>query len=192
MVKYFLAAFLLCSFTLIYAQETQDTSRSGFVFGSSFGAAVSFNKFPGKTENCGGVALDLKLGYMINPDLAILLTTNTSSYDYEGTGRARQRDFGVLAPAVQYWLNNKFWILGGIGLGGDAPIFWDIKNPKENKEETKYYNGFGAVAAFGYEVYQDDGFVLDVKLKLTYRNVDLQEGNTTGLSTAILFGVNFY
>lgn len=139
-----------------------------------------------------GFALDAKLGYLINPDFALLLTTNVSVYDYSGFGRNRKRDFGVLAPAVQYWLNDQFWILGGVGLGGDNPVFWDIRNPDNDPLETKYYPGLGIVSAVGYEIYQRKSFAIDLKAKITYRNVRLQEGKTNGVSFAFLLGVNLY
>jgi hypothetical protein len=174
------------------AQKNQDISRKGFVFGISVGAAHSTLWFPVKSQNDPGFALDAKLGYMLKPNLALLLTTNVSVYDYSGFGRNRKRDFGILAPALQYWLNDRFWILGGVGLGGDNPVFWDIKNPDNDPLETKYYPGLGVVGVIGYEIYQRKSFAIDLKAKATYRNVQLQEGRTNGLSFAVLLGVNLY
>jgi len=34
--------------------------------------------------------------------------------------------------------------------------------------------------------------IVDIKARVMYRNVSLQEGNTTGFSYGILVGVNFY
>lgn len=175
------------------AQENTETQRKGFVFGTSVGVANTSLQFPGKSESFSDLAIDLKAGYMINPNLALLLSSNVSIYDYSGFGRDRKRDFGVIAPSLQYWLNNKVWVLGGIGIGGDNPVFWDIKNPDSDSLETKYYSGLGFVAAVGYEVYQSkNNFTIDIKARTMYRNVDLQEGNTTGFSYGLLVGINFY
>lgn len=175
-----------------FSQSDNTIQRKGFVFGTSYGTGYSVLKFPDKNQSELGFALDLKIGYMIKPNLALLLSTNVSIYDYSGFGRDRKRDFGILAPAAQYWINDKFWVLGGIGLGGDNPVFWDIKNADTDPLETKYYNGLGFIVATGYEVYQRKNFAVDLKGKVSYRNVEMQEGKTNGVSFAFLVGINLY
>lgn len=178
----------------VYAQKDKEIHRKGLVFGTSYGAGYSMLNFPDKNQSELGFALDVKLGYMIKQDLAILLTTNVSIYDYSGFGRDRKRDFGILAPSVQYWVNDKFWVLGGVGLGGDNPVFWDIDfdNVDTDPLETKYYNGLGFVTAVGYEIYQRKNIAFDLKTKISYRNVEMQEGKTNGVSIALFVGINFY
>ena len=175
------------------AQENQIFERKGFVFGASLGEATTNLTFPDKMQNDIDLAIDLKIGYMIKPQIAILLTSTVSIYDYSGFGRNRKRDFGVLAPALQYWLSNRFWVQGGLGIGGDNPVFWDIENPDNDALETKYYSGLGLMTSVGYEIYRSKkNFTIDVKVRAMYRNVDLQEGNTSGFSYGILVGCNFY
>ena len=174
------------------AQHAAPVERQGWVFGASVGYGSTILKFPAKQQTDGGVALDAKVGYMVKPHLALLLTTNVSVYDYSGFGRNRKRDFGVVAPAVQYWVSDRFWVLGGAGLGGDNPVFWDLKNPDAAPLETKYYPGLGVVAAVGYEIYQRNSLAIDLKMKITYRNVAMQEGPTNGVTLAVLLGVNLY
>ena len=188
------ALILFVSINGVFAQEDKAIHRKGFVFGTSYGTGYSILKFPDNGQGELGFALDVKLGYMIKPDIALLLTTNVSIYDYSGFGRDRKRDFGILAPSIQYWLNDKFWLLGGIGLGGDNPVFWDIdfENVDNDPLETKYYNGLGLVTAVGYEFYQRKNVTLDLKTKISYRNVEMQEGKTNGVSFALLLGINFY
>lgn len=178
---------------LAQAQDNMEFKRKGFVFGTSLGGAITSLEFPDKSQNETDLAINLKVGYMLNPNLAILLTSNISIYDYSGFGRDRKRDFGVLAPSVQYWMNDKLWLLGGIGMGGDNPVFWDIKNPDTDPLETKYYPGLGLIGSVGYEIYQSkNNFTVDIKARTMYRKVNLQEGNTTGFSYGILIGINFY
>lgn len=194
MKSFLITTVLLISVFTQYAiaQENKPIQRKGFVFGTSYGVGYSVFKFPNKNQNELGFALDAKVGYMVKPNLAVLLSTNVTIYDYSGFGRDRQRDFGVLAPSVQYWVNEKFWVQGGVGLGGDNPVFWDIKNPDTDPLETKYYNGLGVFTAVGYEVYQRKNMAFDVKTKISYRNVEMQEGKTNGVSFALLLGINFY
>lgn len=177
-----------------FAQAEKTIQRNGFIIGTSSGAGYSILKFPDTNQNEIGFALDLKLGYLINPKLALLLTTNVSIYDYSGFGRDRKRDFGVLAPSLQYWFGDKFWVLGGVGLGGDNPVFWDIDfdNVDNDPLETKYFNGLGLVSAVGYEIYQQKNMAIDIKTKISFRNVEMQEGKTTGVSFALLLGINLY
>jgi outer membrane protein W len=184
---------LLSSLSVLsYAQNEQMVTRKGFVFGTSIGVSNSIQSFPNKSQNDIGFGLGVKLGYMINPNITILLTTNVSGYEYSGIGRTRKRDFGILAPSVQYWFKERFWVLGGIGLGVDAPVFFDIKNPETNKEETEYHSGLGIVGAIGYDIYQGKKFTIDLKARITYRNVNITEGKTSGVSPSLLIGINFY
>ena len=192
MIKIIFTIFLLGISTLSYSQTEKNIKRKGIVFGTSYGFGSIFQSFPNKKQNDVDLALELKLGYMLQSNLALLISSNVSVYNYSGFGRNRKRDFGILAPSVQYWINNKLWILGGIGLGGDNPVFWDIKNPDTDSLETKYYSGSGLVTAVGYEIYQKSNFALDLKIKVSYRNVEMQEGKTDGLAVAILLGINFY
>lgn len=184
---------LLLSFTIVsYAQNEQAIIKKGFVFGTSIGISNSIQSFPNTSQNDIDFGLDFKLGYMIKPNIAILLTSNVSGYEYSGIGRTRKRDFGVLAPSLQYWFKERFWVLGGIGLGLDAPVFFDIKDPETNKEDIEYYSGLGIVGAIGYDIYQVKNFVIDLKARITYRNVNITEGKTSGVSPSLLIGINFY
>lgn len=173
--------------------NAQVLKRKGFVFGTSLGVVNSKLNFPDKSEKQTDLGIDLKIGYMLNPSLAVLLMSNVSIYDYSGFGRDRKRDFGVLSPSIQYWIRDKLWLLGGIGIGGDNPVFWDIKNPETEPLETMYFSGLGIVASAGYELfYSDKNFTIDIKGRLMHRKVSLQEGDTTGISYGILVGINFY
>ncbi len=183
----------LCILSTITLAQNKDTLvRKGFTFGLSSGAAYSNINFPNKTTKAFDFALDAKVGYMLKPYLAMLVSTNVSAYNYVGFGRSRKRDFGVLAVGMQYWIKPKLWLLAGVGLGGDNPVFFDIKNPDTDPLETKYYNGIGLVAAVGYEIYQCNNFAIDVKTKLAFRDVKMLEGSTNGWSFAILLGCNLY
>ena len=183
---------LCISSTITLAQKNDTFVRKGFIFGLSSGAAYSNINFPNKTARSIDFALDAKVGYMLKPNLAMLVITNVSIYNYEGFGRSRKRDFGLLALGMQYWIKPKLWLLAGLGLGGDNPVFFDIKNPETDPLETKYYNGIGLVAAVGHEIYQRNNFAIDVKTKLTFRDVKMLEGNTNGWSFSILLGCNLY
>jgi len=183
---------LLWMNTLVQAQNKPGVERKGIIFGTSIGLAHARQSFPDKKQNDTDFALDFKLGYMIKPTLAVLLTSNVSGYQYSGIGRSRKRDFGILAPSIQYWLNDRFWVLGGVGLGVDAPVFFDIEDPETNPEEVAYHSGLGLIGSVGYECYQRGKFTLDLKARIGYRNLQVTEGKTQGVSFGILVGLNFY
>lgn len=192
MKKYIITICLISLKSITYSQTREPMLRDGFVFGTSIGVSYSIQSFPNKSQNNTDFGFDFKLGYMVKPNIALLLTSSVSGYDYSGIGRSRKRDFGVLAPTVQYWLGDKFWVLAGIGLGLDAPVFYDIKDPDNHEEEIEYHSGLGIVGAVGYEFYQGKRFALDLKVRMTYRSVIITEGKTTGVSPSMLIGINFY
>lgn len=172
------------------AQSKNEMQRRGLVFGFSTGIANSNLNFPTKKQNNTNLALNWKVGYMLNPKLAILLHGAVSIYEYDLTDRKRLRDFGGVFVSVQYFATDKFWVLGGVGVGTDAPVFYDLK--PENTVETKYYSGLGLVSSLGYEIYRKKNFALDLQARINYSNVNLPIGNANGFTTALLLGINFY
>ena len=187
-----IASFAICllfSITAI-AQTKTNVTRRGIVFGFSSGIANSNLKFPTRNQNNTNLALNWKIGYMLNPKLALLLNGAASIYEYNLTDRKRLRDFGGIFITAQYFVSEKWWILSGAGLGTDAPVFYDLK--AENKIETKYYTGFGAIATIGHEFYRKKNFIMDLQARINYSNVNLPIGKTNGLTTALLLGINFY
>jgi len=172
------------------AQEKPDIKRKGFIFGFSWGVANSNLRFPGKNQNNTNLALNWKMGYMLNPKLALLLNGAVSIYEYDLSNRKRSRDFGGIFASVQYFISDRIWILGGVGIGTDAPVFFDLK--PENKIETEYYSGLGFVSSAGYEFFRRKNFTLDLQARINYNTVNLPIGKTNGFTTALLLGINFY
>lgn len=173
-----------------FAQGKTDITRKGLVFGFSSGVANSNLKFPSKNQNNTNLALNWKVGYMLNPKLALLLNGAVSVYEYDLSDRERLRDFGGIFASSQYFVSKRIWVLGGIGIGTDAPVFYDLK--QENKVETKYYSGLGLVSSVGYEFFHRKNFTLDFQARINYSSVHLPIGKTNGFTTALLLGINFY
>ncbi len=120
-------------------QTLQEIERKGLVFGTSIGIANSNLNFPTKKQNNTNLAINWKVGYMLNPKFALLVNGAVSVYEYELSDRKRLRDFGGVFASAQYFASDQIWVLGGIGIGTDAPVFYDLKT--ENKVETEYYSG---------------------------------------------------
>ncbi len=184
---------LLFSFVLglsAFGQSKNEIQRKDLIFGFSAGIANSKLNFPTKIQNNTNLALNWKIGYMLNPKMALLLNGSVSIYEYDLSDRKRLRDFGGVFASTQYFVSNKLWILGGMGIGTEAPVFYDLK--PENKIETKYYAGIGFVSSVGYVIFRKNNFALDLQARINYNNVDLPIGKTKGLTTAILLGINIY
>ena len=172
------------------AQSKNEIQRKGLLFGFSTGIANSNLNFPTKNQNNTNLAINWKAGYMLNPKLALLVNGAVSIYKYDLTDRTRLRDFGGIFASAQYFVTDKFWVLGGIGIGTDAPVFYDIK--PENAVETKYYSGLGLVSSVGYEIFRKKNFAIDLQARINYSDVNLPIGKTNGFTTALLLGINFY
>ena len=80
--------------------------------------------------------------------------------------------------------------MGGIGIGTDAAVFYDLK--PENTIETKYYSGIGAISSVGYEIFRKKNFALDLQARINYGSVNLPIGKLNGFTTALLVGINLY
>jgi hypothetical protein len=173
-----------------FSQDNTDISRKKILLCFASGVANSNIQFPDKKDTYTNLALNWKIGYMLNPRFALLLNGAVSVYEYDLSDRKRLRDFGGLYASAQYFVSDRFWILGGLGLGTDAPVFYDLK-PK-NEIEINYYTGVGAISSIGYEILRTKNFVLDLQARVNYNSVNLPIGTTHGLSTAFLIGINLY
>ena len=179
----------LCS-TLGYTQQIKTTERKGLMFSFSTGVGNSRLAFAGNKQSNTDLALNWKIGYMLNPKLALLINGAVAIYNFNLSGRPRKRDFGGICPSVQYHLNNKWWVLGGIGLGIDAPVFYDLK--PDNQDELKYHSGFGGITAIGYEIYKRNNIAVDLQARYNYSKANLPTGAIQGNNIALLVGINFY
>ncbi|MFN3848098.1 MAG: hypothetical protein ACK4NY_01660 [Spirosomataceae bacterium] len=171
-------------------QNKATIQRKGFMGGISVGFAHSKIPFPIKSTNYNDLALNWKIGYFISPKAALLLNGAVSVYDYSLSGRPRKRDFGGLYPSYQYFLNKNLWVLGGIGLATEAPVFYDLKT--DNQDETKYYFGTGVLTAIGYDLVRLKKAVINVQIRTNWNSINKSDSKLNGLSTGICLGVNFY
>ncbi len=153
--------------------------RSGFVIGFSLGGG-SFN-----CDSCtdsdalSGVALDIHLGGMVAPNIAVLFDGWGVAHPIDGGGTITHvMDTG----AVQAFLGNNFWIKGGLGIG--QLRLSDDSNNTVAQSET----GFGMFGAAGFEVFQGSSFALDLQLRLGAVKYD---GGSVNMG-ALTVGANWY
>ena len=178
-------AFALVS-SITYAQNTNpetSTQRDGFIIEFSVGGGLisledsegiqTFDKSQGTF-----VFPDLKLGYMLNENIAITAAMPGNIYEFQDN----DRNFGGFIPSLQYWVKNRWWIHGGIGLAIDSPALYDIKD--DVNDDWNF--GFAVMASTGYEIYKKKNFALNVQSKLVLGSVSL-DGNAD--RDAVIFNV---
>ncbi|WP_147677423.1 hypothetical protein [Algibacter pacificus] len=162
-------AFMALMLTSIvgFAQNnsTFDTTstRDGFIFEFSLGGGViSIEDSEGLQtfdKSQGAISFpELKFGYMLNDKLAVTLSMPGNIYEFQDN----DRHFGGFIPSVQYWVKDRWWIHGGIGLAIDSPALYDIK---DNVNDDWNF-GCAVMASTGYEFYKKKNFALNVQSKI--------------------------
>ncbi|WP_223443678.1 hypothetical protein [Polaribacter litorisediminis] len=178
-------AFALLSGTT-YAQKTNSettTQREGFIFEFTVGGGIiSIEDSAGiqtfDTSQGTFVFPDVKFGYMLNDKLAITLSLPGNIYEFQDN----DRNFGGFIPSVQYWVKDRWWIHGGIGLAIDSPALYDIKD--DVNDDWNF--GTAVMVSSGYEMYKKKNFALNVQSKLVLGSVSL-DGNAD--RDAVIFNV---
>ncbi|MHB0753697.1 hypothetical protein [Polaribacter sp. M15] len=167
----YIAFALVSSITVAQNTNTKTTNqREGFMFEFTVGGGLisiedsagiqTFNESQGTF-----VFPDLKLGYMLNEKLAITVSMPGNIYKFQDN----DRNFGGLIPSVQYWVKEKWWIHGGVGLAIDSPALYDIKD--DVNDDWNF--GTAVMVSSGYEMYKKKNFVLNVQSKLVLGHASL-------------------
>jgi hypothetical protein len=182
-------AFALVS-SMTNAQNTNSettTQREGFIFEFLVGGGIisiedsagiqTFDKSQGTF-----VFPDLKFGYMLNDKLAITASLPGNIYEFQDN----DRHFGGFIPSVQYWVKDRWWIHGGIGLAIDSPALYDIKD--DANDDWNF--GTAVMVSTGYEFYKKKNFALNIQSKLVLGSVSL-DGNADRDAVIFNIGLGF-
>lgn len=160
-----MACVLISSMAFAQNNTNQETlsQRSGFIFGFGLGGGIiSVEDSEGIQtfdKSQGAISFpELKFGYMLNDRLAITASMSGMIYEYQDN----DRHFGGIIPSIQYWVKNRWWIHGGIGLAIDSPALYDI----EDDINDDWNFGCAVMASTGYEIYKKKNFALNVQSKL--------------------------
>ncbi|WP_338761554.1 hypothetical protein WAF17_15740 [Bernardetia sp. ABR2-2B] len=172
LLKMAFVAFVLLS-SRAYAQNTNSevsTQRDGFIFEFVVGGGAisiedsyeiqTFDKAQGTF-----VFPDVKFGHMLNKNLAITLSLPGNIYEFQDN----DRNFGGIIPSLQYWVKDRWWIHGGVGLAIDSPALYDI----EDDVNDDWNFGTAIMVSSGYEIYKKKNFALNVQSKLVFGHVSL-------------------
>jgi hypothetical protein len=180
---------LICCASSFYAQSQEHNSfeRKGFTFGLSTGAGILTLSTDNRVKTTFTISLpNLRIGYMANQNLAIQLWIPGALYKLNG----KDRSFEGLIISGQYWLKDKWWALGGIGMTLDAPAFWTV----ENTETADFNIGFPALAlATGYEIWRIKNFAIDIQYHIYAGQAKLETGKKRqSISHVFSIGFNLY
>jgi len=123
--------------TLCHAQTGQMApQRGGFTLLLSLGVGIQKDQAFDKSET-GLAGLNLGIGGFLNEDLALMFRVSGTSADYASSSASLSQISGVGGAAVQYWLNDRFNLEGGAGVG-----FWDIEGTQDSS--------FGLILGTGF------------------------------------------
>ena len=180
--------FLLFWAASVFSQS--NTTRKGFIFGAAAGmSSVSLSSdLIGSNHQFGLSFPNLKFGWMVAPKTAVAVLLPGSVYQYKWSDRSRDRGFEGIVPSVQHWVKDRWWLLGGAGLGMDAPAFYDIKD----ETERKFHFGAAGVAATGFEIWRHGRFALDLQARIHAGFAKAPEGARRGAAFSVLVGFNWY
>ena len=183
-------ALTFAAFTTFAQNNNTPIQREGFVFGAGIGGGI-ISLSHSDAEGTFGAAQgafslpNLKLGWMLNDRLALLATFPGMIYEENG----KDRSFESIMPTVQYWVSNKWWVNGGVGLAMDFPAFYNI-----NGDENESWNfGCAVAASAGFEIVQRERFAIDLQTKVHLGRAFLDnDAHLDGVALSVGVGFNWY
>lgn len=106
------------------ADPTPATFHRGVTFEANVGIGLIYSKEGNRSDSGAGLGgLDLGVGGWLDEHHALTLRFTGVTFSPESDRRFTD---GFLGPSLQYWLDDKLWLGGGVGLGlvgvsGDGP-----------------------------------------------------------------------
>lgn len=183
---------VVCCSGIMFAQSMGVSKgferKKGFTFGAGMGAGViRVNSNDTVNTSFAATLPNFKIGYLFNDKFAVNLLLPGHLYKQDG----KYRGFEGFVLNGQYWVKDKWWVLGGVGLTLDAPAFWRAFKDYDSKD---FHTGFPALTfGTGYEVYRKGNFALDVQYRLYSGRVNMEnDGKRRGMAHMVVLGFNWY
>jgi hypothetical protein len=117
------------------AQAAASPDRGGFTMLLSLGVGRQ-NDLALPEAKTALAGINVGLGGFLTDDLVLWGRVSGTTADYD----VFQQTSGVVAPVLQYWVNDKFNIEGGVGVG-----IWTIEDANES--------GLGVMAGLGFVIF---------------------------------------
>lgn len=192
MRKFITLVFILFCSSLLFSQSFSSDKKferkKGFTFGVGIGGGtLRVNTNDTVKTSLAATLPNIKIGYVVNERFAINLLAPGTLYKHNG----KYRGFEGFVLTAQYWVKDRWWILGGTGLTMDAPAFW---RAFKNYDSKDFHTGFPALTfGTGYEIYRKGNFALDVHYRLYSGRVNLEnDGKRRGLGNMLVLGFSWY
>ena len=177
---------ILLAASQAFAQNSStETSREGFVIGLSAGASylsIEGDAF-GSFEESGLSFPNLKIGWMISPKTALLLSIPEMGYEFDGVDRS----FDSVVPSIQYWLRPKWWVSGGFGIGMDYVAFYE-----DDHGQDKFNMGPAGMISTGFEMYKRGKFTIDLQGTIHAAHIYTDGDHYEAGAVLVGVGFNFY
>lgn len=173
---------------LVFVPAAHAQDRAGLVFGAAAGAGVL------RTADCVNTSCssaevfsrfsvpNLKIGGMLTPTTALVLYAPGGIYSRTGV----ERSFEAVMPAVQHWLTDRVWALGGVGVGLDAPPFWSAA-------PRVFHAGSAASVAIGVDLTSQGRRTIDLQVRALGGRIGMAgRSKQSAVAVDVLIGVNWY
>ena len=129
---------------------------------------------------------EIHLGGMVNPRLAVMAEVWGSARNFtDPSGATGDIENVFFGPALQFWVNDIFWLKGSIG-GARRQVNYDTAYGGSSNADDR--SALGISGAAGLEVLQSYNFALD--LQFWAGNAFYSDANTQNIG--FLVGVNWY
>lgn len=178
------------SINLWSQDKSNPIKREGFILGLSAGGGVISISDKGQENPFdkaqGGISLpNLKFGWMLSEHMAILGSFTGITYTFEG----EDRSFDAFMPSVQYWIKDRWWLNGGVGLAMDFPAFYE----DTDSEGEDFHFGCAAAISTGYEIHRKNNFAIDLQSKIHLGRVFMEnDQHRDGAAFSLGIGFNWY
>jgi hypothetical protein len=153
--------------------------RRGFIFGFSLGAGTMGCSDCGGSDTLGGLSLELHLGGMLTPRVALMFDGSGVVHTFEGGGSLTHV---VDTVALQVWAADRLWLKGGLGIGQLTAS--ESESSSTLRSETRA----AAMLAIGVELFQGRSSALDLQL----RGAATSFSDATVTNGSLLIGYSWY
>jgi len=124
------------------------------------------------------VALDIHLGGMLTPHVALMFDGSGIAHSLAGGGTLTHV---VDTLAAQFWASERFWLKAGVGIGA-------LSVSDNRSEQARSDTRPAAMLAIGFELFQGRSSALDVQLRGAATS--FPDGTLT--NSSIHIGYNWY
>lgn len=168
----------------VYQPQQPVSLHDGVTFEANLGlgwARTSVEGQGGDTSDLGVGGLSVGVGGWINPQIAV--TGRIAGVTIPGAGDARASAI-FAGPAIQYWVDNRFWLGGGLGLGL-------LAGQDQSGTQQDSIAGFGLDLRVGYTFNEGSEHTINASLELNPGFFSENNSSATVTGIGILLGYQY-